>query len=361
MELAQACRIDAVLVTQPSRWGSSTQDLLDTLYKLAGCKVSVIAMSAMTFEFATPYGRVMATMLAGIAQSAVSLASDPSQTASPRRCSMPSTGGGATAGLHATSASARTSSPSTIGMRRLVSGLELIEETDVLGIDVSWVYGNYQRALFHTVRMSTAARLRRVVAPRRHLALVCFLHQAWRDTFDQAVDMYGKLLDRSRKLVMHRLDEKLKAQRHGVDRIVQRYHDLATVLLDPAVGDGELRARLLAVVPENELLEDRTDLARWTRGDRRARFEETVERHSALRRFAAPFPSRMSFLDERDERASPMRSQDPKMRTSPVPANGRPENHCYQTDSGTGSSASDTPGTIFLWDHIWDGFFPVLP
>ena len=28
--------------------------------------------------------------------------------------------------------------------------------------------------------------------------------------------MYGKLLDRSRKLVEHRLDEKLKAQRHAV-------------------------------------------------------------------------------------------------------------------------------------------------
>ena len=150
-----------------------------------------------------------------------------------------------------------------------------------------------------------AARLRRMGAPRRHLALVCFLHQGWRDTLDQAVDMDGKLLDRSLNPVEHRLDEKLKAQRHTVDRIVQRYHDLATVLLDPAVGDGELRARLLAVVPENELLEDRTDLARWTRGDRRARFEETVERHSALSRFAAPFVSRMSFLDEHDEGASP--------------------------------------------------------
>ena len=25
---------------------------------------------------------------------------------------------------------------------------------------------------------------RRMAAPRRHLALVCFLHQAWRDTLD---------------------------------------------------------------------------------------------------------------------------------------------------------------------------------
>ena len=57
LQLAQARRIDAVLVTELSRWGRSTQDLLDTLYKLAGWKV--------------------ATMLAGIAQFERDLLSEP--------------------------------------------------------------------------------------------------------------------------------------------------------------------------------------------------------------------------------------------------------------------------------------------
>ena len=43
LELAQARRIDTVLVTELSRWGRSTQDLHNTLYKLVGWKVSVIA------------------------------------------------------------------------------------------------------------------------------------------------------------------------------------------------------------------------------------------------------------------------------------------------------------------------------
>ena len=68
IDLAQARQIDAVLVTELSRWGRSTQDLLDTLNRLAGWKVSVVAMSGMTFELDTPHGRMMATMLAGIAQ-----------------------------------------------------------------------------------------------------------------------------------------------------------------------------------------------------------------------------------------------------------------------------------------------------
>ena len=36
--------------------------------RLAGWKVSIVAMSGMTFELDTPHGRMMATMLAGIAQ-----------------------------------------------------------------------------------------------------------------------------------------------------------------------------------------------------------------------------------------------------------------------------------------------------
>ncbi len=68
MKLAQARKIDATLVSELSRWGRSTQDLLDTLNQMAGWKVSVVAMSGMTFELDTPHGRMMATMLAGIAQ-----------------------------------------------------------------------------------------------------------------------------------------------------------------------------------------------------------------------------------------------------------------------------------------------------
>ena len=68
LDLAQARQLDAILVSELSRWGRSTQDLLDTLNRLAGWKVSVVAMNGMTFELDTPHGRMMATMLAGIAQ-----------------------------------------------------------------------------------------------------------------------------------------------------------------------------------------------------------------------------------------------------------------------------------------------------
>ena len=79
MALAQARRIDAVLVTELSRWGRSTTDLLATLKELEARRVSVVALNGMTFDLATPHGRMMATVLAGIADDAASaiMRSDP--------------------------------------------------------------------------------------------------------------------------------------------------------------------------------------------------------------------------------------------------------------------------------------------
>lgn len=68
MGLAQARKIDLVLVTELSRWGRSSIDLLDTLGNLSSWQVSLIAQNGMTFDLSTPHGRMMATFLAGIAE-----------------------------------------------------------------------------------------------------------------------------------------------------------------------------------------------------------------------------------------------------------------------------------------------------
>jgi DNA invertase Pin-like site-specific DNA recombinase len=68
MALAQARAIDVVLVTELSRWGRSTIDLLHTLSELESRRVSVIALGGLQFDLATAHGRMLATVLAGIAE-----------------------------------------------------------------------------------------------------------------------------------------------------------------------------------------------------------------------------------------------------------------------------------------------------
>jgi putative DNA-invertase from lambdoid prophage Rac len=68
MQLARQRKIDAVLVHELSRWGRNTEDLLETLQRMADWKVSVIAQSGMDFDLTTPQGKLMVTMLAGFAE-----------------------------------------------------------------------------------------------------------------------------------------------------------------------------------------------------------------------------------------------------------------------------------------------------
>ena len=82
MTLAQARKIDAVLVGELGQWSRFTQDLLDTQNQLAGRNVSVVAMNGMTFERDSSHGRMMATVFAGIAQFERDLKSEPINPAS---------------------------------------------------------------------------------------------------------------------------------------------------------------------------------------------------------------------------------------------------------------------------------------
>jgi DNA invertase Pin-like site-specific DNA recombinase len=68
MALALVRRIDAILVTELSRWGRSTIDLLNFSRELESWKVSVIAMNGMTFDLCTPHERMLATSLSGTAE-----------------------------------------------------------------------------------------------------------------------------------------------------------------------------------------------------------------------------------------------------------------------------------------------------
>lgn len=68
LALAQARKIDAVLVTELTRWGRSTIDLITTLQELQTRKVSLIAQTGLEFDLSTPQGKLIATLMSGLAE-----------------------------------------------------------------------------------------------------------------------------------------------------------------------------------------------------------------------------------------------------------------------------------------------------
>jgi len=67
-EMARRREIDAILVSEASRWSRSTVDLLATLETLRSHRVSLKALSGLDMDLSTPHGKLIATVLAGVAE-----------------------------------------------------------------------------------------------------------------------------------------------------------------------------------------------------------------------------------------------------------------------------------------------------
>jgi DNA invertase Pin-like site-specific DNA recombinase len=68
LALAQARKLDIVLVTELTRWGRSTIDLIHSLQQLQAWDVSLIAQSGLQFDLGTSQGKLMASIMASLAE-----------------------------------------------------------------------------------------------------------------------------------------------------------------------------------------------------------------------------------------------------------------------------------------------------
>lgn len=68
MALAQDRRIDAILVTELTRWGRSTFDLVQTLHDLQSWEVSLIAQTGLQFDVRTAQGKLIASLMSALAE-----------------------------------------------------------------------------------------------------------------------------------------------------------------------------------------------------------------------------------------------------------------------------------------------------
>jgi len=68
IEMARQRKIEAVLVTELSRWGRSTADLIATLQELMNFHCSLIALTGLQMDMSTPSGRLVATIMSGVSE-----------------------------------------------------------------------------------------------------------------------------------------------------------------------------------------------------------------------------------------------------------------------------------------------------
>jgi putative DNA-invertase from lambdoid prophage Rac len=68
LALAQARKIDVVLVTELTRWGRSMLDLFHTLQDLHAWNVSLVAQTGLQFDLRTAQGKLIASLMSALAE-----------------------------------------------------------------------------------------------------------------------------------------------------------------------------------------------------------------------------------------------------------------------------------------------------
>src|SRR5271165_1153268 len=179
------------------------------------------------------------------------------------------------------------------------------EATGILGIDLSWLNANYQRAMFHYVRKCTADRLRELTGPRRLATLTCFLRQSYRDTIDQAVDMFDKIIIRMQADTARELDEQMCQQRKTIKVALSSLRALGEIILDDDIDDVALRPKLFAAVPRDKLQEQVAGLHDWVSGKKSDAFHGIVRRFSYFRQFSPTMLSALEFFPDAGQTSSP--------------------------------------------------------
>ena len=203
---------------------------------------------------------------------------------------------------------ANPSKPSADGILALVDKLAAIEKTQVLTVELSWLSGNYQRALYHQARKASADRLRDLSQPRRHATLVCFLWQSYRDAIDQLVDMFDKILTRTQRQAQEDIDERMRRHRELIRQSLTSLQAMGSVLLDESVPDAEVRAAVFERVSQQDLRGYVEEVEEWVAGRSSDPFHGVVRRYGQLRKFTPALVSALQLRQDTETKGACLRA-----------------------------------------------------
>jgi TnpA family transposase len=183
--------------------------------------------------------------------------------------------------------------PSPRALLRLIAKLDQIQATQVLALDLTWLNPNLQKALAQHVWQASAHRLRGLPVPQRYTVLVCFLTQIYRDTLDQLVDMYSKVVTATYRRAQHDLDTAVKQHRPMFRDTLQSFQTIGQMLFDDMVASDAIRTMVFEQIPPERLQRQLQDAHQWLTGDTTDVFPLVMKRYSYFRQFA---PSLLAHL-----------------------------------------------------------------
>lgn len=183
--------------------------------------------------------------------------------------------------------------PSPQALLHLMDKLDCIKARGVLSVDLSWLNNNFQKSLARRASQYSAYRLRELQPAHRYTVMICFLWQTHRDTLDQIVEMFDKLMTKTEQRAQNELDKLAIQQRTSIRRLLALLKTMGRVMLDESVPDQEVRPLVFKELSREVLEAELLQLDDWSNGKNSATFPLMMRRFSYLRQFAPSLLDRL--------------------------------------------------------------------
>jgi TnpA family transposase len=158
---------------------------------------------------------------------------------------------------------------------------------------------NRRKFLAQLGNRSTSQAIERMSEDRRYPILLAFLEQAHSEIIDQAIDLFDLCIADSYAKAGRKLDEFRLGVALATNEKVRLLLELGTIVLDPAVTDTELRARIYRLVPVEKLRSAIDECVELIRPLDDSYFDLFAQRYGYLRQFAPAFLEDLIFRSNR--------------------------------------------------------------
>ncbi len=172
---------------------------------------------------------------------------------------------------------------------RNIEKLEFLKGAGVVQWPLNGLSPNRLKRLAQIARRATGQALQRMPEERRYPLLVAFLHQSLVDVADETVDQFDRCLSEAYARAGRDLEEFRGSMAQAVNETVRLFGELARVVLDPAVRDGQLRRTIYRQIPPERLRKVVEESSGIVRPDDDSGLDFLRKRYGHLRRFVPAF------------------------------------------------------------------------
>ena len=179
--------------------------------------------------------------------------------------------------------------------KAILRNIEKLEFLKGAGV-ARWALGdlspNRLKRLAQIARRATGQALQRMREERLYPLLVAFLHQSLVDVADGTIDQFDRCLAEAYARASHDLEEFRSSMAQATNETVRLFGELARVVLDPTVGDAQLRHANYRRIPPERLLKAVEEAGGIVRPEDDTALDFLRKRYGHLRQFVAAFAFR---------------------------------------------------------------------